>query len=792
MDKSLVKTELIDASQKSTAENAFKSAIYNSLGVAFLVFAIGLCVFLLILLQAFVRPILWALLTGACLFSLKKYLKDITLNSLKSIETNESSITIMLSVSPFKLADRVFDLLWKLFKKNLKNVAIFVGVIVSLKIINSFYERIIVFIFNFFACIATITNFFAVHVDNYWEITLTLILMYFVSVIFYYETIKIRFRSIFQLISIPIWSSIFFLVSHIMGSYRVTCLVVFFILISLGIMANLKEYITKLINEHKNAKEKDSDSEESPNESQDLKNEFEKKPNKLVIDTFKGLLSNRRKSNKKQNNSNKYFIILLWMIIAIKLWSGLYFIPIIILAWKIIKIFLRFTIDFLRQKIDIELMIKWIQEREDFLTPKPFIGLLKLYIRGEQKINEWLQKSLDSLISVLIIVALIAFICMGLILVSMQIHSESIQLISITNNIINENINSYPYMENIFPHKVKVNDWVQLGISNFNLYGRDFITNKLNSILSSTADHENIEKQILDQWDTLCRYLSEKALNGFEKLSKNETTSNNLKKQKSFDLNSFWNIENFDLQFLMVILKDNIGILMSVMDSLLIILKSNINLLINIIHTFTSLVFQGGFAILSFFISFIVYLTALFYFLSSSNTQYKPLKWLNDLAILSTEQNQSLSRTIEDSIQSVFLASLKMAAFYGLYTYLIHTLFEVNIIYISSLLAGFFGFLPIIGTYWASLPGILEIWLIQKSPFQALVFLILHITPTYLVDTAIYSDINYSHPYLTGLAVAGGVYCLGLEGALIGPIVLCLLMVVLKMNKDLLIIPKRK
>ncbi|CAF0851947.1 unnamed protein product [Brachionus calyciflorus] len=720
----------------------FISAIYNSIALTVFAVCIGLCFLLFSILQVFIRSILWAILTSAFLFPLKQYLTSLARNQLETIDKTESVLALQLILFPFNLIDSVVNIGFTFIKSKIPQITFLILFITLFNLIYSFNDYFLTY--SIYLYLYTKINFliFINYVDNNWIISTTIILCYFLALVLYW---KIEYTLLFQILSLPVWSMILLFVSKLLGEYRPIFMLLFILLTLFGIFSTIKEYLTPQKSDKK----------------------------KFINMNFLSLNSTIKK------NSDIYFVLIFWLFISVKFRYDLYIaIPFGILIWKLIKLITRNILEFLRVNQTLNNLKNWLFIRKDAVTPKPFVLVFNFFLVGDRKFNQILQKSMDSLITTLMIFILIGFLLTSLVVLVFQVHSEGVEFINLSTNILNQSLYSKPELNEWLPEKSYVEKMYQTGMNNVYLYGKDWLMNSFRSTFQeekNTTSYLVLESQLLQHWDNLYSYLSDKNI-------KNQTLNETILKRKYWYTwkSKLKDQESFNFKQLFLIIKDNIGILISILDSLYEFLKGNLNILLKIIYKLISIIFASGFALVNFVLSFIVYITASFYLLSMSSDRFKPLIWLSEINFFKMfNKSEILTSAIEESIRSVFVVSLKMALFYGLYTYLINCLFGVSIVYLPAIIAAFFAFLPIFGTYWVAIPGFLELWFIQDSPVMALVFVFMNLLPQLMtVDQAIYSEIKASHPYLTGLSFVGGVYLAGLEGAFIGPIVLCLIIVI--------------
>ncbi|PIO66199.1 hypothetical protein TELCIR_12098 [Teladorsagia circumcincta] len=169
-----------------------------------------------------------------------------------------------------------------------------------------------------------------------------------------------------------------------------------------------------------------------------------------------------------------------------------------------------------------------------------------------------------------------------------------------------------------------------------------------------------------------------------------------------------------------------------------------------------------------------------YYLLSASRERWLPIQWFSDLAQLATISDPSsatktgkpssvmdydVTGAIEQAIFGVFVLSSKMAIFYGLYTYFVHSLFDLNVVFVPCMLASLFAAIPIMPPYIVGIFGFLELWLVRGELSVAIVFAIMSIAPQMFVDATFYREVKFSHPYVTGLSILGGMYWLGLQSS---------------------------
>ncbi|XP_031833706.2 transmembrane protein 245 isoform X1 [Nomia melanderi] len=441
--------------------------------------------------------------------------------------------------------------------------------------------------------------------------------------------------------------------------------------------------------------------------------------------------------------------------------------------------------------IIIQVIMTWCMQRHQALLPANIRGLYKIIIIIDEKLTKALKASVDTVATAAVIFGLLVFTICASIFITIQVYIEGMHLIQITGEILNSSLNN-PDIDWL-PEQWE--DSVSNVLSNAYTYGRSAISDGVKGIVKDldATKAEQMEKKVLELWDTLYYWMISN--DNTDIVGSSVDVAGAYSIWESFS-ESFGKmpLQIFNMSSIQNFIKENIGLLKSVLDSIWSIVKGNMSVILTIFTELFYIVLMSGTAVFNFALSMVVFFTTLFYLLSSSNKTYKPIELTTLFSPISCHSLyvEGFAVALQEAVIGVFAATFKLASFFGMWTWFIHNMFQVKIVYLPSAFATILGAVPFLDAYFACIPATLELWF-TRGYMVAILFFMFHFLPCNIVVTEFYKEIKGGgHPYLTGLSIAGGVFCLGVEGAIFGPLLLCCIMVAINLSRRYLHSPSEE
>ncbi|KAF3427624.1 hypothetical protein E2986_08370 [Frieseomelitta varia] len=827
-------------------KKALKQGIYNAVALFFLCLVSAAGFGLYIILRPFVKPLIWALLCGSVLFPFKYSLTTIVQSWFEKTEASHTPLIINLMVLPAQIVDKISDSIGSFLWEHIKYIAsVFLLTASALTIYHYTPTILSCLIWRICLIFNAVFGFFITTCNTF---VITFILIGYLSVLYVYwapnNSIHFRYSSFI------IWFMISLYISNILGAYQIIIFTILQILYFIGfiyevvaIMENQElenkhmtfmeamcfaltnNLITNMQQDSFPSASKSEDSienisEESINaeinrEDQDMKiMKFSRKT--MSLDANRGVKNRLQPSNvslrdryllrrlktelrmsidieNDKVDTDKYMYGALYACIGMLLWKHRWMIYILIIpiAFYIIKQFGNYfgiwNMIGNQCNIIVQIIKTWCAERHQALLPVNVRGLYKIGIIIDEKLTKILKASVDSVVTVAVIFGLLIFTTCTSIFITIQVYAEGMHLIQMTGEILNSSLNN-PDIDWL-PEQWE--DSVNSVLDNAYTYGRSAISDGIKSLVKDldAAKAEQMEKKVLELWDRLYQAwmmstenpdLIGPTVDVTAAYSVWESLNESFEKPP-LQLFNMTSIQNF--------VKENIGTFMSVLDSIWSIVKGNMSVILTIFTELFYIILMSGSAVLNFALSMVVFFTTLFYLLSSSEKTYKPIELTTVFSPISCHR---FAIALQEAVIGVFAATFKLASFFGMWTWFIHNLFQVKIIYLPSAFATILGAVPFLDAYFACIPATLELWFTRGSMI-AILFFMFHFLACNIVVTEFYKEIKGGgHPYLTGLSIAGGIFCLGVEGAIFGPLLLCCIMVAINLSRRYLHSPSEE
>ncbi|XP_046673239.1 transmembrane protein 245 [Homalodisca vitripennis] len=789
MDTPKIKSTFFEGSiLGSKYEKPIKKALNNVIALILICSCSFFAWLSFLILQPFLKPLFWALLCGSVLHPLKKRLSSHFKTWIIWFEDTDFRLPIVIGIvsCPIKLFFDVSDYVGELLCKHWMKIVCGVLMAFLSGLTYNYTPQILICLsWNVLKFMVKFIELTTSVFENPSLVT-TVVLAFLISITLCWDP---KYEKHFLSASYAVW----FAISAYTASYfyyvKLPAFILFQMLFISGVLLSHKVNLSQSVDNSPDGK---NESQETTNVEQTsyLQENVDSSisspsPTKSLrsSDNVTRLLRKFR-SYTSENTSDIY---LYWVsvacVVTLFLRSGWlpYCVALLLIVYTVRCLCRSFGItDFVTAQYSVlkNSLNDWYLDRKEVLIPAPISCLNSIFLEMRVRLLCWLRESSDSASSVMVILALVFCVIFGSTFLVIQAYTEGMYMMKVGGNVINQTVVHNPELTQLLPE-----GWehtVDSVLNNAYTYGREALSKLVRNMMTGVSQEktEELEKRALEVWDRVYQAWMMSTIET-ESVGPKVTSSAVYQTWDHFLDAMHKTPELVSMNALTQLAQNNMAMLTSGLESAWDLIRGNASLVFSAFLTVLTVVFSHSFAVLNFCINMIIFLTALFYLLSSSQQLYKPVEVMT---AVSPVFGGRIAFAMENAVNEVLTGSFKLALFYGMWTWLIHTLFQMNIVYIPSVFAAMLAVVPALGTYWACLPAVIDLWLAQGKNIHAITLAVCQFLPTLFVDATIYTEINEGHPYLTGLSVAGGLFWLGMEGAIIGPLILCCLYVVVSLS----------